>query len=62
MQLTDQAVAASGRRAEDATIGSGLGYGDRVTCRGSYASMPVSSLGSGAVKDEDDQQQAKPTF
>ena len=62
MQLTDQAVVASGCSAERAVTRSGLGQRDRVTCLRDYASVPVSSLDSGAIKDENDQQQTKPTF
>jgi hypothetical protein len=62
MQLTDQAVVASGCSAERAAAGSGLGQGNRVTSLRDYASMPVSSLDGGPIEDEQDQQQTKPTF
>src|SRR5215217_5256608 len=62
MQLTDEAVAASGRCAENCTGRPRLNYGGCVTCPDYYASMPVSSLDRGAIKDEDDEQQTEPTF
>ena len=59
MQLADQAVAASGGSVESSVAGVGSNQRSSVTCRRQYAPVLVSGLDSGAVEDEDDQQQTE---
>ena len=59
MQLADEAVAASGRSVESVAAGAGSDQRSGVTCWRQYAPVLVSGLYSGAVEDEDDQQQTE---
>jgi len=60
MQLADEAIVASGLRVDRATARvRGGSERDRMIRCGWDRTVPVSSLDSGAVKDEDEQQQAK---
>ena len=62
MQLADQTITASTGWVESRAVGAGLSYGSNVTRRRRWPPVPVRCFDSGAVEDEDDQQQTEPTF